>query len=79
MDDLVMIRAMQPSVMDSLGEKFDIQRYWEAENKAEFLTQNQATRFLATNGHDGCSAESRKQSRISDPEPSHTVFGNERP
>jgi len=57
MDDLVMIRAMQPSVMDSLGEKFDIQRYWEAENKAEFLTQNQATRFLATNGHDGCSAE----------------------
>jgi len=57
MNDLVMIRAMQPSVMDSLGEKFKIRRYWEAENKAEFLTHNQSTRFLATNGHDGCSAE----------------------
>ena len=57
MDDLVMIGPMQPSVMDSLEKKFEIHRYWEAGNKVEFLTQNPATRFLATNGHDGCSAE----------------------
>lgn len=57
MDDLVMIGPMQPSVMDSLGEKFSIQRYWEADNKADFLAQNSKVRFLATNGHDGCSAE----------------------
>ena len=57
MDDLVMIGPMQPSVMDSLEKKFEIHRYWEAGNKVEFLTQNPATRFLATNGHEGCSAE----------------------
>ena len=57
MDDLVMIRAMQPSVMDALDRKFEIQRYWESDNKADFLTSNSNVRFLATNGHDGCSAE----------------------
>jgi lactate dehydrogenase-like 2-hydroxyacid dehydrogenase len=57
MDDLVMIGPMQPSVMASLEEKFEIHRYWKAKNKAEFLTKNPVTRFLATNGHDGCSAE----------------------
>lgn len=54
MDDLVMIGPMQPSVMESLEEKFEIHRYWEAENKGEFLASYPATRFLATNGHDGC-------------------------
>ena len=57
MDDLVMIGPMQPSVMASLEKNFEIHRYWEAGNKVEFLTQNPATRFLATNGHDVCSAE----------------------
>lgn len=57
MDDLVMIGPMQPSVMESLEKKFEIHRYWEAENKVEFLAKYPATRFLATNGHDGCSAE----------------------
>lgn len=57
MDDLVMIGPMQPSVMDSLEKKFEIHRYWKAKNKEEFLAEIPATRFLATNGHDGCSAE----------------------
>jgi lactate dehydrogenase-like 2-hydroxyacid dehydrogenase len=57
MDDLVMIAPMQPSVMASLEGKFEIHRYWKAKNKEEFLARNPATRFLATNGHDGCSAE----------------------
>ena len=57
MDDLVMIGPMQPSVMVSLEEKFEIHRYWEAKNKEEFLAKYPASRFLATNGHDGCSAE----------------------
>lgn len=57
MDDLVMIGPMQPSVMESLEKKFEIRRYWEAKNKDAFLAKYPATRFLATNGHDGCSAE----------------------
>ncbi|OUS05280.1 hydroxyacid dehydrogenase [Rhodobacterales bacterium 52_120_T64] len=57
MDDLVMIGPMQSSVMDSLGKKFEIHRYWEAGNKVDFLAQTSNARFLATNGHDGCSAK----------------------
>jgi len=57
MDDLVLINQMQPSVMAALEENFAIQRYWEADDKAGFLAQNSTTRFLATNGHDGCSAQ----------------------
>jgi len=56
MDDLVMIGPMLPSVMEALAEKFQIQRYWEAENKADFLSQNSKAKFLATDGHLGCSA-----------------------
>lgn len=57
MDDLVMIGPMQSSVMESLEGEFEIRRYWEAKNKADFLASYPETRFLATNGHDGCSAE----------------------
>lgn len=57
MDDLVMIGPMMPSVMDALAKNFQIHRYWEAENKAAFLKQHSATRFLATDGHLGCSAD----------------------
>jgi len=57
MDDLVMIGPMMPSVMEALAEGFEIHRYWQAENKADFLKQHSAVRFLATDGHRGCSAE----------------------
>ena len=57
MDSLVLINRMQPSVMAALEENFSIKRYWEAEDKSGFLEQNSTVRFLATNGHDGCSAE----------------------
>lgn len=57
MEKIVLINQMQPSVMDALDEHFSIQRYWEADDKAGFLAQNSTTRFLATNGHDGCPAK----------------------
>ena len=52
-----MIGSMQASVMDALAERFEIQKYWKAPNKAEFLAENRHVRYLATNGHEGCSAE----------------------
>jgi len=56
MDDLVMIGPMMPNVMQAVAENFDIHRYWQADDKAAFLKQHQAARFLATDGHLGCSA-----------------------
>lgn len=56
MDNLVLINRMQPSVMTALEDSFTIQRYWEADDKIAFLARNSTARFLATNGHDGCSA-----------------------
>lgn len=56
MDDLVMIGPMMPSVMQAVAESFNIHRYWEADDKAEFLQQHKASKYLATDGHAGCSA-----------------------
>jgi len=57
MESLVMINKMSPGVMASLEKIFSVRRYWETEDKAGFLAQYSDARFLATNGHDGCSAE----------------------
>ena len=56
MDDLIMMGAMAPTHMDTLAKNFTIRPYWEAGDKAAFLAEFSGTKYLATNGHDGCSA-----------------------
>ncbi|MFT7593620.1 MAG: lactate dehydrogenase-like 2-hydroxyacid dehydrogenase [Paracoccaceae bacterium] len=56
MDDLVVVGPMIPSVMRSVAENFRVHRFWEADDKPAFLQKTQDTRFLATDGHRGCSA-----------------------
>jgi lactate dehydrogenase-like 2-hydroxyacid dehydrogenase len=57
MDDLVVICPLLPSIMEALEQKFSVHRYWQADNKSEFLAALPATRYLATDGHAGCSAQ----------------------
>ncbi len=55
MDDLVMMGPMLPSVMEALEKNFNIQRFWEADDKDAFFAANVGTRFMATNR--GCKAD----------------------
>lgn len=57
MDDLIVIAPMPPRVMATLDENFTVHKYWESQDKSTFLTTHGDTRLMATNGHDGCSAE----------------------
>ncbi len=56
MDDLIVIGPLIPSVMEIFEQKFTVHQYWKAGNKHDFLAALPNTRFLATDGHVGCSS-----------------------
>ena len=55
MEDLIVTGPMLANVMEDLELNFHVHKYWEAEDKQEFLAGLPDTRFLATDGHVGCS------------------------
>lgn len=56
MDELIMICKAMPDVEDLMAKNFNLSRYWQAGDKAQFLADRAGTRFISTDGHYGCSA-----------------------
>ncbi|MCP4070316.1 MAG: 2-hydroxyacid dehydrogenase [Hyphomicrobiales bacterium] len=56
MDDLIVTGPMLLNVMDELEQNFAVHKYWEATDRQKLLASRPDTRFLATDGHVGCSA-----------------------
>lgn len=54
-EDLIVTGPMLANVMEDLERNFRVHKYWEAEDKQELLASLPDTRFLATDGHVGCS------------------------
>jgi len=57
MEDLIVTGPMLANVMADLEQNFRIHKYWEADDKQQFLAQLPDTQFLATDGHTGCSEQ----------------------
>ncbi len=57
MDDLIVTGPMLLNVMDELEQNFAVHKYWEATDRQKLLASLPDTRFLATDGHVGCSAQ----------------------
>ncbi len=57
MDDLIVTGPMLLNVMDELEQSFTVHKYWEATDRQKLLASLPDTRFLATDGHVGCSAQ----------------------
>lgn len=54
--DLVMACPLDPPVVEALERDFTVHRLWEAQDEAAFLAAHEGARFMATDGHHGCSA-----------------------
>jgi hydroxypyruvate reductase len=55
--EILMIGPMMPQVMTRLESSYQVHRYWEAADKAEFLAQCANVRGIATTGSLGASGE----------------------
>ncbi|MGB5559813.1 MAG: hypothetical protein WBN04_17610, partial [Paracoccaceae bacterium] len=51
MQDLILTGPALQSAMDALDREFRVHRLWEAKDKAAFLAEHKATRFVAASGH----------------------------
>lgn len=54
--DLVMVCPLDAPVIAALETDFTVHRLWEADDADAMLVANVGTRFMATDGHYGCSA-----------------------
>ena len=57
MEDLIVTGPMLVNVMEELERKFRVHKYWESPDKQKLLASVSHTRFLATDGHVGCSEQ----------------------
>ena len=51
MEDLILTGPALQSAVDALEEEFNVHRLWQAEDRAAFLSEHAATRFVASSGH----------------------------